>query len=111
MPTMDRQRWQVLSPYLDQALDLSTGDRPAWLAELATRDAGLAAELRALLDEQAQMDASGYLEGQVADRLSGDPRASLAGQVVGAYRLVSALGHGGMGTVWLAERCDGRFEG
>ena len=36
---------------------------------------------------------------------------SLEGQVVGAYRLNSLIGQGGMGSVWLAERCDGRFEG
>ena len=43
------------------------------------------------------------------------PRAalaqSLAGQTLGAYRLISLIGQGGMGSVWLAERCDGRFEG
>ena len=36
---------------------------------------------------------------------------SLAGQTIGAYRLVSLIGQGGMGSVWLAERCDGRFDG
>ena len=36
---------------------------------------------------------------------------SLAGQVIGAYRLLSPIGQGGTGSVWLAERCDGRFEG
>jgi serine/threonine protein kinase/tetratricopeptide (TPR) repeat protein len=111
MPSMGRHRWLVLSPYLDQALDLPTGARPAWLASIEATDAALAADLRALLDEQAQMDASGYLEGALAHRLTPDPGASLAGQVVGAYRLISPLGHGGMGSVWLAERCDGRFEG
>ena len=111
MPSPDRDRWLVLSPYLDEALDLPTEARPAWLASLEVSDSQLAAELRALLAEQAGLDASGYLEGDTADRPTPDPRASLAGQVVGAYRLVSTLGHGGMGTVWLAERCDGRFEG
>jgi tetratricopeptide (TPR) repeat protein len=37
--------------------------------------------------------------------------ASLAGQIVGSYTLVSPIGQGGMGTVWLARRSDGRFEG
>src|SRR5215471_4759397 len=36
--------------------------------------------------------------------------ASLAGQVLGAYTLESQIGHGGMGSVWLARRNDGRFE-
>ena len=36
---------------------------------------------------------------------------SLAGQTVGPYTLISPIGHGGMGTVWLAQRSDGRFEG
>ena len=35
----------------------------------------------------------------------------MAGQIIGAYRLLSLIGQGGMGSVWLAERCDGRFEG
>jgi serine/threonine protein kinase/Tfp pilus assembly protein PilF len=36
---------------------------------------------------------------------------TMAGQVLGAYTLVSEIGHGGMGSVWLAVRNDGRFEG
>ncbi|HXE56997.1 MAG TPA: serine/threonine-protein kinase [Gemmatimonadales bacterium] len=37
--------------------------------------------------------------------------AGLAGVRVGACRLERALGQGGMGSVWLARRTDGRFEG
>ena len=35
----------------------------------------------------------------------------LAGQAIGPYTLVREIGHGGMGTVWLARRTDGRYEG
>ncbi len=34
------------------------------------------------------------------------PLASVTGHLLGPYRLISELGHGGMGTVYLAERVD-----
>ena len=33
-----------------------------------------------------------------------------AGQTAGLYTLISEIGVGGMGSVWLAERSDGRFD-
>jgi len=37
-------------------------------------------------------------------------KSYLTGQTIGAYKLISRVGQGGMGNVWLAERVDGRFE-
>ncbi|MBV9183618.1 MAG: hypothetical protein JO356_20120, partial [Acidobacteria bacterium] len=34
----------------------------------------------------------------------------LTGCRIGAYTVVSHIGRGGMGNVWLAERTDGRFD-
>ena len=45
-----------------------------------------------------------------ADAAAGLAPAGFAGRIIGAYRLVSPIGQGGMGIVWLAERCDGQFE-
>jgi serine/threonine-protein kinase len=55
------------------------------------------------------------LSGEVlADRrgfLSESMDVSLVGLALGAYTIERPLGHGGMGSVWLARRTDGRFEG
>jgi serine/threonine protein kinase len=105
--TIDPQRWQRLSPWLDQVLDLPVDKRGDWLAALAERDAELAADLRELM--------AGGTAGAAAQTLLDAPPAvalqALAGRRVGGYTLIEPLGEGGMGTVWLAERSDGRFEG
>jgi eukaryotic-like serine/threonine-protein kinase len=110
MPPINPDRWRVLSPYLDQALEIAADQHGAWLAALAARDSALAADLQAILSRHRAVHESHFLERAVLDPSTAS-MASLAGQVVGAYRLVSPIGQGGTGGVWLAERCDGRFEG
>ena len=100
------ERWRLLSPYLDEALDIvEPFERDAWLSSLRARNSTVAAELEALLAEHKAIAAGGFLE-------QPPPFAppTLAGQRVGAYTLVAPIGDGGMGTVWLAERNDGRFD-
>jgi serine/threonine-protein kinase len=109
MRQLDPDLWQRVSPYLDEALELDREQRQAWLASLGARAPDIAAHLQILLGEQHAIEDSGFLEGVV--QVGARPAPSLSGQVLGAYRLLSLIGQGGMGTVWLAERCDGRFEG
>ena len=106
---MKPELWRELSPYLDQALELEEGERDAWLEQLHAQRPDLTADLRGLLQEHGVLAREGFLEQAIA--LPPPPESStLAGQVIGAYRLLSAIAQGGMGSVWLAERCDGRFE-
>jgi serine/threonine-protein kinase len=107
MSLLSRERWQAVSPHLERALEMVDGERAAWLASLRTEDPTLAADLVALLEEHGALDREGFLEA-VPPRPA---QASLAGQTIGAYTLVSLIGQGGMGNVWLARRSDGRFEG
>jgi len=100
-------QWRLLSPYLDKALTLSESERADWLESLAKQDPGLAKQLGDLLQAQKAADREEFL---LQGPMDGAPSPGLAGQTIGAYRLVSPIGQGGMGTVWLAERSDGRFQ-
>src|SRR6185295_17199047 len=111
MPALNPDRWREVSPYLDEALEIAAEKRAAWLASIRAQDAALGEDLRALLEEHDAVHESRFLERAVPLPSHAAFSASLAGQTLGAYRLESVIGQGGMGTVWLAERCDGRFEG
>jgi eukaryotic-like serine/threonine-protein kinase len=106
---MDNERWQALSPLLDRALALDVVERARWLTALRADEPALADELIALLHDAAALERERYLE--APPDAPGAAVSSLAGQTFGAYTLEAPLGHGGMGSVWLARRSDGRFEG
>ena len=106
MPTL-KDRWSEISPLLDEALELPPGARESWLRNLAERSPELAAQLRSCLHEVEQLSERKFLDESIRRHLPG----GLAGQSFGAYTLDRTLGLGGMGTVWLAHRSDGRFEG
>jgi serine/threonine-protein kinase len=98
-------QWIALSPLLDQALELEGEERSAWMKTL---DPELAVQLEALLREHEALAEQGFLDKEVSEFVS-EP-SSLGGQTLGGYTLLSQIGQGGMGSVWLAERSDGRFE-
>ena len=107
MRPIDKTRWPRLSPLLDEILDLEGTARAQRLDALRAEDAALADDLDALLAELGSADRDTFLE-RPALLLR---EASMAGQIVGAYTVERELGQGGMGSVWLARRTDGRFEG
>jgi hypothetical protein len=108
-----------LSGLLDESIAMTPDERMAWLLEIDRSDPKSAALLRAMFASQDKSEAQGFLEtpelllcglGSIVDAVPG-----LIGKQFGSYRVLSLLGHGGMGSVWLAERVDGldccRFSG
>src|SRR6202012_2130724 len=67
-----------------------------------------ACQLELVLREHQLLAEEGFLENRVIEMPPTD--ATLAGKTLGVYKLISQIGQGGMGSVWLAERNDGRFE-
>ncbi|CAN5134273.1 hypothetical protein BH09PSE6_BH09PSE6_04760 [soil metagenome] len=107
------ERWPRLDALLNQALELPSTEHERWLAQLQDDDAALRDTLRDLLLHHETAVNGQWLEstpqlshaGDVA--LAGEPRA---GDPVGPYVLLSQIGSGGMGAVWLAERSDGQLK-
>jgi serine/threonine protein kinase/tetratricopeptide (TPR) repeat protein len=103
---LNPERWQEISPHLDEALSLSEEDRADWLAAFRAHRPELADFLEKLLQEHRALAEEHFLESET-QKPTNEP--SLTGETLGAYKLISHIGEGGMSNVWLAERSDGRF--
>ena len=106
-PKLTPEQWLALSPRLEQALEMTDEQRSDWFSTLRNQDPILARQLEQLLQEHRELSDEGFLESSPVE-LPDSP--GLIGKTFGVYTLISEIGHGGMGTVWLAERSDGRFE-
>jgi eukaryotic-like serine/threonine-protein kinase len=107
MSTLSPGQWQEISPYLDHVLSLPEEERGAWLQSFRLEKPELATVLQQLLEEHRERAAEHFLERMPIRVANG---ISITDKKIGAYSLVSLIGQGGMGDVWLAERSDGRFE-
>ena len=103
---MDPERWTRLQALFHGALELSELERDAFLAQNSGDDPSLAREAKALLEEDARQDffLDGGLTALAADVL--DRGDALPAESFGPYRILRALGEGGMGVVYLAKRDD-----
>jgi len=102
-----------LSALLDEFLDIPAGAREQWFARVEREDSQSALLLHRLLaaygsDGSAALPETRDLRRHWLAAVQQDEHA-MAGRRFGSYRVLSLLGHGGMGSVWLAERADGLF--
>ncbi len=107
MPAPSPDQWRALSPHLDEALGMTDEERSTWVSLLRTQDPSLADQLEVLLGHHRALTCEGFLQERSIELPF---ESGLTGQTLGAYRLISQIGQGGMSSVWLAERDDARFE-
>ena len=107
---MTPERYQRIGELFDQALELAPAEHHAFLLQACGPDSELRNEVERLLDhhrEDNEFLARPALN-VAATFLAQHPDASLAqvslsGQIISRYKILSQLGSGGMGEVWLAE--------
>ena len=102
---MTPERWQQITNIFEAALEQPTGEREAFVSERCNGDEELRREVEAMLNSHQQ--ASRFIEEpavNVAARLASNPDgASLVGQLISHYKVLSLVGSGGMGEVYSAE--------
>ncbi len=104
--------WDRAKELLHAALEMDAARRPGFLDEACGADTALRRDVESLV--VAYDGDPAFIESPLVDTralaLAHDQMA-MAGRHIGPYVVVRALGSGGMGTVYLAERADAQYVG
>src|SRR5262245_38536830 len=105
MNPMNPERWLQIDQLLEAALERQPEERAAFLAIACAGDESLLREVESLLrsDEAAESFIEEPVITLAANVLAEQHLQLLAGQRIGHYQILSRLGAGGMGEVYLAE--------
>ena len=108
---MSPDRYQQVKQIFYDVIDVEPSARAAYLAEACAGDEALQREVESLL--ASHDDAGEFIEAPAAAALTQSDEeefASAVGQRIGPYQVLREIGHGGMGTVYLATRADDQFK-
>lgn len=109
---MQAENWKKVKKLLNEVLQLETSEREKFLDNSNLSDE-IRAEVESLLAFETEAQNMMFLSAVEFSKDFFDEEETknvLTGQQIGVYKIVSELGYGGMGAVYLAERADGKFQ-
>jgi serine/threonine protein kinase len=107
------ERWKEVKEIFAAALERTPKERDAFLNDVCAGDEPLRHEVESLL--ASHQDAGDFIESPAMNTNTfqsevEEPDVAAIGRRIGAYKIVSEIGRGGMGSVYLAVRADDEFE-
>ncbi len=117
---MDQQQWKKINRIVDTALDLSKKEQSIYIQEECKGNKQLKRQVTELIASIEQSDTENFLGDtddyplhlarEISEQETEKHTSSLLGTTIGKYKLIDLIGHGGMGSVFLAERSDEAYE-
>ncbi len=100
---MTPERWQQIKPIFQSAIERLPAERAAFLDQACVSDPGLRNEVEALISAHERAgDDVGALGAEVAAAMLAETEAGSI-ERIGPYQIISQIGQGGMGRVYLAR--------
>lgn len=112
---MTPERWREIKKLFQAVLEHQPIERTSFLLQACASDLSLQAEVQALI--KAYEEAGDFIELPAVEAIEKlaiideQPHlASIIGEHIGQYKVIDEIGHGGMGTVYLAIRDDDQYQ-
>ncbi|CAN5578775.1 hypothetical protein BH20ACI3_BH20ACI3_39560 [soil metagenome] len=100
---MTPERWQQLKQIFQSALERNPAERSAFLSQACADDPALRSEVESLISSHNQAgDSIEAMAGEAVTEMLADDR-KIVGKQIGRYEVLSRIGRGGMGEVFLAQ--------